>query len=231
MEKKRIKNMYLRILPPEGKIHISAPVRMSEAEIKKFVVIKQDWIKEHQSKIILRNEEKQINYVTGDLIPIWGRNYSLIVEENSLRNKVLLSGEYIRLSIKIENTGSSSIQKDSIECSSKQREAVLNTWYRKELADKLPLLIEKWESVIGVKSSCFTIRDMKTRWGTCNVRTKKICFNLQLAKKPPQCLEYVVVHELVHLLERSHNYIFKGYMDQFLPGWRNIKKELNEQKS
>jgi Predicted metal-dependent hydrolase len=221
VEKKRIKNMYLRILPPDGKIHISAPVRMSEVEIKKFVLSKQDWIKEHQSQMILRNEKKQINYVTGDWIPVWGRNYSLIVEENSLVNKVLISGENINLFLKKMSTGSSS----------DRREAVLNTWYRNELTDKLPELISKWESTIGVKSSGFTIRDMKTRWGTCNVRTKKICFNLQLAKKPLQCLEYVVVHELVHLLERSHNAVFKGYMTRFLPEWKNIKKELNEQKS
>lgn len=218
IEKKKIKNVYLRILPPEGRIHISAPLRMSEAEIKKFVLSKVDWIIEQQSKVVARSEKNQISYDNGDLIPIWGNRVPLIVHEDSTRSKVTYDGENIHIFIKKGSADSRAY-----------REAMLNEWYRMELKDELPRVIEKCEKVIGVKSSDFTIRDMKTRWGTCNVRTGRICFNLQLAKKPYRCLVYVVIHELVHLLERSHNHVFKRYMDQFLPEWRMIKKELNDQ--
>ena len=103
----------------------------------------------------------------------------------------------------------------------------MDRWFRNALLQELPFLMAKWEQRIGVKADSFKIRDMKTRWGTCNVRTKVICINLQLAKKSPSCLEYVVVHELVHLLEPSHNHVFKAYMSRFLPDWRSIKKVLN----
>jgi predicted metal-dependent hydrolase len=214
LEKKRIKNMYLRILPPEGKIHISAPVRMSEAEIQRFVMSKLEWIKEQQEKIIRRHIGDHLNYITGDIIYLWGRKFRLIVLEKENNNQITINEDKLVLTTKSESTP-------------EYRKQMLCDCYRDALHQELPTLIAKWESIIGVESNSYLIRDMKTRWGTCNVQTKKICFNLQLAKKKPKCLEYVVVHELVHLLERSHNHIFKGYMDHFLPHWRTIKKELN----
>ncbi len=163
--RKNIKNMYLRVLPPEGRVVISAPIRMSEKTIRKFIESKYDWIQKQQKKILKRQEE----------------NMEII--------------------------------------DSKKRETLI---------DDISKLITQWENIIGVKASAFTIRDMKTRWGSCNIRTHKLCFNLQLAKKSPECVEYVVVHELVHILEGSHNKVFKGYMDRFLPNWRQLKKELNQ---
>lgn len=217
LEKKRIKNLYLRILPPEGKIRISAPIRMSDAQIKQFVLSKKDWILLQQEKVQLSNVHRKIDFLTGDQIMLWGKHYPLVVKEITQRSMVHFDGDIVELSVK----------KDVNHNSPQHRESILNEWYRKELKDKLPAMIQKWESVIGVVSSDFTIRDMKTRWGTCNVRTKRICFNLQLVKKSPRCVEYVVVHELVHLLERSHNHVFKTYMDHYLPDWRMIKKDLN----
>lgn len=214
LEKKRIKNMYLKILPPEGKIHISAPQRISEEEIRRFVLSKLDWIEEQQGKIRQRNFSKELQYITGEEIPVWGRTLLLQLDMNGKRNSVIVTSTQIYLTVKDVNT----IQK---------RKKVLDDWYRKALVQQLPDCIAKWELLIGVKSSGYQIRDMKTRWGTCNIRTGQVCFNLQLAKKHPKCLEYVVVHELVHLLEKSHNHIFKAYMDKYLPEWRNIKKELN----
>ena len=164
--RKNIKNMYLRVLPPEGRVVISAPIGMSERDIRKFVEAKSDWILIHQKRILQRLNEKNL---------------------------------------------------ESID--SRQREALM---------EDISRLISHWESILGVKSSAFTIRDMKTRWGSCNIRTHKLSFNLQLARKSPECLEYVVVHELVHLLEGSHNKRFKAYMDHFLPNWRILKKELND---
>lgn len=214
LEKKKIKNMYLRILPPDGKVHISAPIQMKEEYIREFVTAKLEWIVNQQIRMQQRHVQTGIEYESGDEVLVWGEKYFLAVKESCTRNTVKINGWDIILSVKGESTAS-------------QRKKIIDDWYRKMLIEELPHLIAKWEKIIGVNSSGFHIRDMKTRWGTCNVRTGNICFNLQLAKKPIRCVEYVVVHELVHLLERSHNYIFKNYMDQFLPNWRSIKKDLN----
>ena len=214
LERKRIKNMYLRILPPDGRIHISAPMKMSEDEIRRFILSKEEWIRKHQLQIEKRHSNDNLEYITGEQLSIWGEPYRLVLKEGSSRNSVKVVGEEVILSCK---AGSDT----------KQREHMMKQWYRKALEQEIPFLLARWEKNIGVKSYSWNIRDMKTRWGTCNIRTKNICLNLQLAKKPPSCLEYVVVHELVHLLERSHNHRFKAYMDLFLPNWRMIKRELN----
>lgn len=214
IERKKIKNLYLRILPPEGSIQISAPLRMSEEEIKRFVISKTDWIKMQQEKLQQRHTHQVMNYQTGEEIYIWGQHLILSIIEIVGRPKIQVDGNQLKLYVKKDST-------------LEQRKHLINSWYKDELRDVIPSLIEKWEPVIGVKSKAYSIRDMKTRWGTCNIRTKNICLSLQLAKKPPRCLEYVVVHELVHLLESSHNHVFKAYMDHYLPQWREIKKELN----
>ena len=108
-----------------------------------------------------------------------------------------------------------------------KREKIMLEWYREELKNLIPSYIEKWEPIMGVKVEDFGVKQMKTKWGSCNIGAKRIWINLELAKKTPRCLEYIVVHEMVHLLERKHNDIFKGYMDKFLPNWRSIKAELN----
>jgi predicted metal-dependent hydrolase len=214
LEKKKIKNMYLKILPPDGRIHVTAPHRMSETEIKQFILTKLEWIYKQQEKISHRHTHQEMNYISGEDIFYWGQRYLLSVKERNVHPSIKLEGDILSLTMKEAST-------------TIQRKRVIDTWYREALNQVLPSLIIKWENRIGVKSSGFTIRDMKTRWGTCNIRTRNICLSLQLAKKHPKCLEYVVVHELVHLLESSHNSVFKGYMDHYLPDWRNIKKELN----
>jgi predicted metal-dependent hydrolase len=214
IEKKKIKNMYLRILPPDGRVHISAPIKMNEEEIKRFVISKLEWIELQQRKLEERHTHQLLLYVSGEEIYIWGRKLNLIVIESNERHSLSFEGDNLILQVKEDST-------------TEQKARIMADWYKKALQQEIPALIAKWERIIGVKSNSFNIRDMKTRWGVCNIRTKNICLNLQLAKKPPRCLEYVVVHELVHLLERSHNKVFKSYMDHFLPQWRNIKKELN----
>ncbi|MDF2510705.1 MAG: hypothetical protein K0S04_571 [Herbinix sp.] len=218
LERKKIKNMYLRILPPKGQVRITAPLRMSEEEIRKFVLSKLDWIHTQQQAVIDRHLEEDINYVDGDAIPFWGEDYTLQIQEKNGRSKLVVEEGLLKLTIRPEAT-------------KEQRKKMIDSLYKENLNHEIPRLMARWESTIGVKSTGFSIRDMKTRWGTCNVRTKKICLSLQLAKKHPKCLEYVVVHELVHLLERSHNHVFKAYLDHFLPGWRQIKQELNGKKT
>lgn len=214
LERKRIKNMYLRIKPPEGQVTVTAPVRMSEEEIKSFIRTKLGWIEQQQAKIRQRQTGQVLDYVTGEEIYLWGQKLTLEVLPQEGRAKASLMED--RLLLKAP-AGSQSIL----------RERVMNAFYKEQLLLQIPPLLLKWEKLIGVKTEGFTIRDMKTRWGTCNIRTKKICLSLQLAKKKPDCLEYVIVHELVHLLEPSHNSTFKAYLDKFLPGWRTIKKEMN----
>ncbi len=215
LQRKKIKNMYLKIQPPDGQVLITAPLRMSEEEIKRFVLSKIDWIISHQEKIKKKVDHREISYLDGEQIFLWGKAYILSVVLATGRPHLYWGSDIVKLYVK----------KD---CTKEQRKQIIDAWYREALAVKIPILIAKWEPIMGVKSSGFSIRDMKTRWGTCNISSKKICLNLQLAKKPPKCLEYVVVHELTHLLEKSHNQVFKGYMDRFLPEWRSIKRELNE---
>ncbi len=214
LERKRIKNMYLRILPPDGRVCISAPVKMSDAEIQHFVNARLDWIVTQQAKMQNRHTHELLDYISGDVLYLWGNQYQLTVREINGRGKISIVGDEILLYCKADSTR-------------EQREKLLHQMYAELLHQEIPYLFARWEQAIGVKSNSYHLRNMKTRWGTCNIRTREICLNLQLAKKPPKCLEYVVVHELVHLLEQSHNKVFKAYMDRFLPQWRSIKKELN----
>ncbi len=214
LERKRIKNMYLRILPPEGSVHISAPMKMSEAEIQHFIISRLDWILTQQAKVRNRHTHEVLDYITGDILYIWGNKYQLMLREASGRSKVGVAGDEIILYCKAGSTR-------------EQREKLIHQMYAELLHQEIPFLLARWEQTIGVKANSYHLRNMKTRWGTCNIRTGDICLNLQLAKKAPICLEYVVVHELVHLLEQSHNQVFKAYMDRFLPQWRSIRKQLN----
>lgn len=216
VEKKRIKNMYLRILPPDGRLHISAPLRMSEEEIRRFVLSKQEWIMRQQAKISRLPARQEPEYISGEEIFVWGKLYQLEIREVLRYSRVEAAEDKVILYAQPGST-------------KEQRERLLNQWYRKRLEAEIPRLMEQWERIIRVKASGWIIRNMKSRWGSCNIRTGKICLNLQLAKKPYDCLEYVVVHELVHLLEGSHNAVFKGYMDRFLPQWRRLKKILKNQ--
>lgn len=220
VERKKIKNMYLKVLPPDGKVHISAPVRISEEAIKRFVSGKSGWIRMHQDRLLqTENQYHTVSpeYVSGETVSLWGKVFVLEVVYQSPGNNVEEDGHRLVLQV----------HKKEVSSSVKQREQILFGWYKEQLTGRIPLLASKWENRMGVKVSQWSTRNMKTRWGTCNVRDKKICLNLQLVKKDPDCLEYVVVHELVHLLEKSHNQVFKAYMDRFLPEWRSIKEWLN----
>ncbi len=213
IEKKRIKNMYLRLLPPEGRVHISAPTRVKEDQIEQFVASRYHWIIEHQTRLQNRRILEEHHYISGEIHYFRGKPYQLEVVPGT-KEGIELCKEQLVMTTK----------KDSTDI---RRKKILDDFYRAYLLQWVPLSIRKWEGVIGVRSDQLVIRDMKTRWGTCNIREKKITINLQLAKKPDECLEYVIVHELVHLLEASHNHIFKGYMNLFLPQWKGLKAELN----
>jgi len=212
IKRKKIKNMYLKVSGQDGKVHISAPLRTKDDTIINFATSKIDWIEKQKNKFEKSFIQSNINNVDGEIHYVWGEPYVLKIE----------SGSRTRIDI-IDNILLLTAGNDS---RTEQYEKILMDWYRMQLKTRLPYLFDKWESIIGVKAKAVTIRNMKSRWGSCNTRDNRISINLQLAKKPVICLEYVIVHELVHLLEASHNAVFKGYMDRFLPEWRLIKKGL-----
>lgn len=213
--KKNVKNMTLSVRPPCGKICITAPQDVPDAIIQEFAIGKINWIKQQIEKFQNCYQETELRYVTGETHYLWGRKYKLEVRSAADTKSVAIDGEKIILTVlplaTIEDK-----KNDMIE------------WYRKQLKDALPPLFEKWEKVIGVHANEYNVRIMKSRWGSCNVIEKRIWLSLQLAKASLDGLEYVVVHELVHLLEKKHTELFWRYMDKFLPNWRTVKKQLDE---
>ncbi len=213
--RKDIKNMHLAVYPPTGRVRIAAPLRISDDSVRLFAISKLGWIKRHQRKFENQERISPREYQERESHYFQGRRYLLRIKETGGVGFVDLKGKtyldlYVRKNASFEN---------------KQR--VINEWYRKELKNMLPKLIEQWEKKIGVNVDFWGVKQMKTKWGSCSIEKKQIWLNLELAKKPIHCLEYVVVHEMIHLLERNHNDRFKSYMDNYLPNWKQIKDELN----
>jgi predicted metal-dependent hydrolase len=211
---KNIRYVHLRVFPPDGRVVISAPFRVNLETIQKFALSKLDWIKKQQIK--LRGQKAVIppQYQNGENHYVWGSPYLLSVEEGHRSASVALSQDRIILRVR---------RKTSL----KKRKAVVDSWYANEVQKCAPPLIAKWEPMMGVKVVRLSVRRMKSRWGSCNTLTQAIRLNSELAKKPRECLEYVVIHEMVHLLERRHNARFRKFMDQFMPEWKAHKKLLN----
>lgn len=213
--RKNIKNMHLAVYPPTGRIRLSAPERTDAEVVRLFAISKLGWIKKHVKNFKEQPRETKREYITGESHYFMGKRYLLKVIEHDGYSKVELSGtKNILLKVK---KGASKEEKGTI----------IKEWYRKEIKKLLPELITKWEKVIGVKCNDWGVKHMRTKWGACNVDDKRIWLNLELAKKPLICMEYIIVHELVHLLERHHNDKFVKHMDQFMPKWRMHRDELN----
>jgi hypothetical protein len=216
LTKKNIKNLHLSVHPPDGRVKISAPQYMDTDTIRLFAISKLSWIRKQQKKFINQERHPEREYVSGESHYFLGQRYLLnVIYTNKRKQGVeIRNKKYIDLYVR-ENTPKY------------LRERAMTEWYRRELKKLIPTIIAKWEPIIGVKVKEFGVKRMKTCWGTCNPKAKRIWINLELAKKSPTCLEYVVVHEMVHLLERHHNERFKAYMDKFIPNWRAVKAELN----
>lgn len=217
IQKKDIKNLHLSVLPPDGKVRISAPMHLSDESITMFVRTKIGWIKKQQEKFERQPRQCEREYVSGETLYVFGQQYFLRVEYSYQGNSLVLSGNDAILTVRKESTA-------------KQRENFVNEWYREQLKAEIAQLLPKWETVTGLKCSSWQTKYMTTRWGTCNTQTKKIWLNLQLAKKPIECLEYVILHELVHTQVKNHGADFVAIMDKYMPYWRDIKKTLNNLK-
>ena len=212
--RKRIKNLHLGVYPPEGRVRVAAPLVLSEDAVRLAVVARLSWIKQQRAKFVAQERQSEREYVSGECHFYKGRRYRLNVIESS-RPKVSIRGsEFLDLTVK---PGADQAV----------RERVLQNWYRKELRMTAAPLIEKWAQRMGLPVPDFRIKRMKTKWGTCSIKSRRVWLNLELIKKPPACVEYIVVHELVHLLERHHNQAFIAHMDRLLPGWRSARQELN----
>ena len=213
--KKNIKNMHLYVKPPNGKVTVSAPVSMSDEAIERFVRTKASWIKKQIAKFDNQRRQSVREYVSGETLYVWGRQYYLQTKYGS-KNSLVLHTDKAILTVRKESTA-------------EQRENYVRKWYRDILKTEIARVLPKYEKITGLKATDWQTKYMTTRWGTCNPKTGKLWLNLQLAKKTPECLEYVILHELIHLTEKNHSERFVSLMDKYMPMWREIKVTLNEQ--
>lgn len=212
--RKDIKNLHLGVYPPTGRVRIAAPLRVNDEAVRLFAISKIAWIKKHQRGFEKQERQSSREFISGESHYFNGKRYLLNVINDSGPSKVQVRHKYIDLYVKEHYT-------------QEQRARVLNKFYREYLKEIVPDIIAKSEKAMGVKLEGFGIKLMKTKWGTCSIEKNFIWLNLQLAKKNIQSIEYIIVHEMVHLLERHHNEKFIAYMDKFMPQWRYLKEELN----
>lgn len=213
--RKPIKNLHLSVLPPLGRVRVSAPLAMKDDAIRILLATRLSWIKKQKAKFETQERQTPREYISGESHYFLGKRYRLEVVFEDKPPQAKLNG---KSKIVLHVRPSSGLAK---------REEVMLEWYRDQLKTLLNELLPKWQEKIGVRVKDWGIKRMKTRWGTCNQKAGRIWLNLELAKKPFACIEYVVVHELLHLIEKKHNGIFVDLMTKHLPKWRGIKEELN----
>ena len=211
---KDIKNIHLSVHPPAGKVRIAAPLRMDLDTIRVFAITKLDWIKRQQKKLRKQERETPREYLDRESHYVWGKRYLLKLVEKEAAPSVELKHNKMILQLRPD-------------ASHEKKQEVLDAWYREQLKLVLPPLIAKWEKVVGVKAGKVFVQKMKTKWGSCSPGAGNVRLNTDLAKKPLHCLEYIVAHELTHLLERHHNERFTALMDAHMPQWRQCREMLN----
>ncbi len=213
--KKDIKNLHLAVLPPDGAVRVSAPIGLSDESIQLFVRTRLGWVRKQQEKFARQPRQSERQFVSGETLYVWGKQYFLQVEYSYKGNVLALSGDKAILTVRKESTA-------------QQREAFVNEWYRDKLKAEIERLLPIWEDQTGLHCASWQTKYMTTKWGTCNTKTGKIWINLQLAKKPVECLEYVILHELTHLKYNNHGKEFVAFMDAHMPYWRETRKLLND---
>ncbi|MCL1620345.1 M48 family metallopeptidase [Ralstonia pseudosolanacearum] len=212
--RKTIKNLHLAVLPPHGKVRIAAPRYMKLDTIRVFVISKLAWIKAQQHKMQMQEREAPREYLDRESHYVWGKRYLMKRVEEDAAPAVALQPKQLVLQVRPHT--------DEARC-----QDILDGWYREQIRAVVPALVAKWEPVMGVKVGRVFVQRMKTQWGSCNPASGAIRLNTDLAKKPPECLEYIVVHEMVHLLEPTHNARFSSLMSLFLPQWQQLREMLN----
>lgn len=211
---KHIKNLHIGVYPPLGRVRVAAPDRFDDDAVRLAVVQRLPWIKKQREQLRSAVRQSEREMVTGESHFVWGQRYRLKVVNEKGKICINVSGNKLTMFAPADSTA-------------EQRRAAMEQWHRGALRQAIPELIEKWQPIIGRQVTKWTIRRMKTKWGSCNRESAHVWFNLELAKKNPNCLEYIVVHEMTHLLERNHNDRFSELMDGLLPDWRARRDELN----
>lgn len=213
LDVKSIKNLYIRV-KKDGKAYVSVPKKLSQKQLEIILLSHLPWVKAQLIKLSSLPIKPELEYQSDETHSLWGKPYPLLLETNHKKVEALIRDDHIV----VQSNGDLTLE---------QKVKLLDSFYRTEIQKIMPALIFQWEETMQVQSSEWRLKKMKTRWGTCNTRVKRIWLNTELAKYPLECLEYVLVHELVHLLERSHNHRFKAFMTTFLPDWPARKKLLN----
>lgn len=213
--RKDIKNLHLGIYPPDGRVRVAVPLQVDDNAVRLAVIGKLAWIKRQQAKFTGQTRQSKREMVGGETHYCFGQRCRLRVVEYDGPTRIERRGKTIIALYTRHNT------------TREHRERALNEWYRQQLKALIPPILDKWQSVLDVEVADWVVKKMKTRWGTCSPETGRICINLELAKKPEYCLEYIIVHELVHLIERNHGDRFTTLMDKHLPKWRFLRQELN----
>src|SRR5450756_179072 len=213
--RKDIKNLHLGVYPPHGSVRVAAPLVVNDEAVRLAVIDKLGWIKRQKAKFAEQPRQSQREMVNGESHYFLGQRYRLRVHEQDGPARVAVRG-VASLDLFIRRGTSSD-----------QRETILLRWHREQLKALIPPLLKKWQPILGVQVADWGIKKMKTKWGSCNTAARRVWFNLELAKKPMQCLEYIVVHELVHLLERHHNERFMALMEMHIPQWRQYRQMLS----
>ena len=211
---KDIKNVHLSVYPPDGKVRISAPSMMSLDTIRVHAISKLPWIRQQQKKLKEQARETRREFLDRESHYLWGKRYLLTVVEANQRPGVELKPRQMVLVVRPG-------------ADEEKRRLVMENWYRDQVKIAVLPLIAHWEPLVGVKVKRFFVQKMKTRWGSCNPDKGNIRLNTELVKKPPECLEYILVHEMVHLLVRHHDGRFLALMDRLLPNWKHIRNQLN----
>ncbi len=211
---KNIKNVHLSVYPPTGRVRISASKRMNMETIRVFAISKLDWIKQQQQKLREQERETPREYLDRESHYVWGKRYLLTVSVSDEPPSIELQHSRMLLRVRPRTD-------------EEKRRALVEEWYRQQLKEAVPPLLARWQPLLGVRVERFFVQRMKTKWGSCNHLARTIRLNTELAKKPPECLEYIVVHELVHLLEPTHNTRFVSLMDRFMPKWQFHRQVLN----
>ena len=211
---KDIKNLHIGVYPPLGRVRVAAPNRLDDDQVRLAVIQRLPWIKRQRDKLRSAERQSEREMITGESHYVWGIRRRLKVVERPGRAHFEIDGERLVLYVPADT-------------SPEKRRIYLDQWYRDQLRQEIPDLIAKWEQTLDVTVPKWTIRRMKTKWGSCNRETRHIWFNAELAKKHPDCLEYIVVHEMTHYFERNHGERFTSLMDQYLPDWRRRREQLN----
>jgi predicted metal-dependent hydrolase len=212
---KDIKNVHLSVYPPAGRVRIAAPSRMSLDTIRVYAISKLDWIKRQQHQIREQERETAREYLDRESHYLWGKRYLLKVIEADRAPSVEV--QHSRLLLRT-NPGTTD----------EKRQEIVSRWYRAQIKEVVPPLIAKWEPVVGVTVERWYVQQMKTKWGSCNPLARTVRLNTELAKKPKECLEYLLVHEMAHLLEPTHSARFVAIMDRYMPHWRQTRDQLNQ---